>query len=160
MSKKTTKVSRESQKEERRRPKPASGRARYNLTVPKRMQKPGYNYYWATEDQIEDFRERDYELVIDPDRRLRVGEDGKNSTSLSDAVMRPAKGDSGKNLYLMHVRADWYADDMNAAEQQIAKQEKFIRNPQRRDERDPEAYGDKSSKVERIDEFIEEPKES
>jgi len=160
MSKNTrpTRASRESLKEERRQPKPASGRARYNLSVPDRVKEPGYFYYWTHEDQIEDFRSRDYDIVIDPDKRVKAGEDGKGSYSLSDAVVRPAKGGSDKYLYLMRQRADYHADDMAAAEAQIAKQESFIRKPKRRNDDDPEAYGDINSKVERQNEFIEEPK--
>ncbi len=112
-----TKRTREQQTRARK-AKENPGVAKQNLRV--NDKDSNYQYYWATEDQVNGFLESDYEVVDKSTDKTTAAKD----SSVTSTLTVPSK--SGSNHILMRKRKEWYEQDQAYAQEKVDKTEEAI----------------------------------
>lgn len=116
------KVTRDQERQTKRRPKRNPGSASMNLEV-KNMDE-NYVYYWPLENKVGEFRDSDYELC---DSNSDPVDMSSMNEALGSAYVKD--GRDGKKHYLMRKRKEWYEQDQAFAQEKITRDESAIYNP-------------------------------
>lgn len=86
-------------------------------------QEPGYHYCWVEQDNVPRYENADYEFVT---HDVVVGDRKVNGASqIGGKISIP--GGNGMTLYLMRVLEEYYDEDFNALQDEIAEKEASLR---------------------------------
>lgn len=88
---------------------------------------PGYKYYFASEDQIDELHNAGYTLVANKGE-IEVGEDGH--VIKGSIVSRSASRSDDSRLYLMRIKQNWYEENQKIKHDLIDKNEQQILHPE------------------------------